>query len=298
MRISVETLTANDAQALLLASVGQRQRPLSNDRVGQYARQMRAGKWRVTHQAVAIDPDGVVFDGQHRLSAIVKAGVPVTLTIARDADPATFDVIDVGRTRSPGHALAIAGYQNVNVLASSSRHFLVYKELIGTTRSTGPDIRTRWASHDIVEFLGTIDGDRVLGSLPDANRLANNLGQIGAKTWLTAAIALLRSVGVNDELRAEFTDRMESGLMLDATSPILAFRRWMTNYANGYKTVRSDARAFTGMAAFVKCWNSWLEGEPVQQVTFRAGLETVPAVQQHRTEALLDRETELIATGR
>lgn len=298
MRISVETLTANDAQALLLASTAQRQRRLDNKRVSLYAQQMRGGKWRITHQPIGIDTAGVLFDGQHRVSAIVAAGIPVTLTVARDADPSTFDVIDVGRTRNPGHALSIAGYQNVNVLASAARHYLVYSALTGTTRSTAPDVRGLWTAADIVEFMGSGDGDRVMASLPDGNRLAYALGTVGAKTWLTAALALLRSHGADDGLRGEFTDRMESGAMLDAGSPILAFRQWMTNYSSGYAALRTDVRAFAGIAAFVKCWNAWLDGEPMHRVVFRPGHETVPEPQQHRTAALFERETELVAAGR
>lgn len=45
--------------------------------VEELATYMRQGKWDVTHQGIGFYEDGTLFDGQHRLHAIIKAGVPV-----------------------------------------------------------------------------------------------------------------------------------------------------------------------------------------------------------------------------
>lgn len=296
MRVATETITPNDALQLLAVSAGQKQRTLDQRRVTLYAQQMKGGQWRVTHQAIAIDADGVLIDGQHRVNAVVKADIPVQMTVARDVDASTFDAIDVGRTRNPGNALAIAGYTNTNVLAAAARHYLVYESLTGTTRTTGPDVRALWSTHDIVEFAGSRQGDYVLGSLGDATRIAAGVAQNGAKTWLVAGLAMLRTHGVDDQLRHEFTDKLESGLMLPSGSPIHAYRRWLI--AGGYASQRSDQRAFVALACFVKTWNGWLNGDEIRHTNFRAGIEMVPAIEVHRAESLIDLEAELIAAGR
>lgn len=49
-------------------------RTLQRKRVEDYAREMKAGRWYVTHQGVAFYDDGSLCDGQHRLAAIVMSG--------------------------------------------------------------------------------------------------------------------------------------------------------------------------------------------------------------------------------
>ena len=49
--------------------------------VEKYASDMRNGLWRKTHQGIAFYEDGTVADGQHRLNAIVSAGIPVEMLV-------------------------------------------------------------------------------------------------------------------------------------------------------------------------------------------------------------------------
>ncbi len=56
-------------------------RTLSRRSVDTYAADMRAGAWELTHQGIAFGADGVLVDGQHRLHAIVKAGVTIKMMV-------------------------------------------------------------------------------------------------------------------------------------------------------------------------------------------------------------------------
>lgn len=42
-------------------------RPLKQAHVDRLAREMAAGRWRLTHQGIAFDVSGCLIDGQHRL---------------------------------------------------------------------------------------------------------------------------------------------------------------------------------------------------------------------------------------
>lgn len=78
----------------------QQNRPIRKSYVHALAQSMKRGEWAVTHQAIALNGTRLV-DGQHRLLAVVQSGLPrVTMTVARDADSATFDAIDIGVKRS------------------------------------------------------------------------------------------------------------------------------------------------------------------------------------------------------
>lgn len=107
----LETVTPNMARQWL-----DRRDPLnrmiSSQTVRAIADEMLAGRWRVTHQTIAFDKEGKLFDGQHRLSAIVLADVSVRMYVARyksdDLDEAKL-ACDTGRMRSIGNVLDITG---------------------------------------------------------------------------------------------------------------------------------------------------------------------------------------------
>ena len=275
MRLEVHRLTPNEAEKLLIGAAEQKQRPMQQTRVQQYARVMRAGDWKITHQPIAIDVHGVLIDGQHRVAAVAASGVSVDLLIAYDADPETFDVVDTGRPRSPSQTLAIAGYTNTNVLSAAARYYLVYAFMEGGTRVPGPEIRGRFTSHDILRFMESVAGERVLSEVPNGARIARTLGRNGVVTWLSAALALLRAHEPESQTREEFLEKLESGTMLEAGSPILALRRWISS-ETGYVKTRRDVAGFIGMANVTKAWNAYITNEPVHLTSFKMGHEPLP----------------------
>ncbi len=86
-------------------------RPISKVHVATLAADLTAGRWKTTHQGVAFDTNGVLVDGQHRLAAIVEAGIGATLQITRGVDPQAFEVIDQHKKRTAGQILAMEGIQ-------------------------------------------------------------------------------------------------------------------------------------------------------------------------------------------
>ena len=279
MRLSVEKLTPSGAEKLLIASAHQRQRSMQQTRVTQYARLMREGQWRVTHQPIAIDASGTLIDGQHRVAAVAASGVEsgVEMLIAYDADPETFDLIDTGRPRSPAQSLAIAGYGNTNVLSAAARYYMVYLFMEGGTRIPGPDIRGRFTAHDILRFMESPAGERLLAEERNAARIAKALGRYGVTTWLAAVLAILRGTEPESVTREEFLEKLETGTMLAAGSPILALRRWISS-ETGYVRTRRDVAGYIGMANVVKAWNAFITQEPVMVASFKMGHEPLPSL--------------------
>jgi hypothetical protein len=64
------------------------------------ARVITEGRWQVTHQGIAFNCDGTLLDGQHRLAAIVDAGKPVKMWVARGLPRPAMNGIDQGRNRT------------------------------------------------------------------------------------------------------------------------------------------------------------------------------------------------------
>lgn len=91
-----------------------RNRPLRDDVVHAYARDMKNARWVYTHQGIAFNDRDELIDGQHRLSAVVLAGMAVRMMVTfglpsqiEGQEMTTMDAVDRGATRSVADQLKI-----------------------------------------------------------------------------------------------------------------------------------------------------------------------------------------------
>lgn len=277
MIVETVLLTPDDAQKLLAVSEGQSQRNIKKASVERLVHAIETGQWRLTHQAIALDSSGIVIDGQHRLHAIARCGVPVQVQIARDVPRSSFDVIDTGTSRSPADVLRIAGHTQVVILAAATRMVLTYDVVMGTT-DTFNAVRSRFTAADIVREA---EGDRGLvtsQAIVPAASIANALGRNGYTTWLTALIVIMRSTpGVNPTTALDFLGSLRDGANLSPGSPILTLRRYLSSDGGLIRTSQGE-RAQVGLATSIKAFNRWVAGDSSQLLAFRVGIERMPAL--------------------
>lgn len=112
----LETILVTPDLAEMFLKNNSANRKLRVTHVDMFVRELQAGTFRTTHQGVAISKSGKLLDGQHRLSAIVKAGIPATMVVAWDCDVETaIDwPVDFGLARTtsdvtgtPHHEIAV-----------------------------------------------------------------------------------------------------------------------------------------------------------------------------------------------
>jgi hypothetical protein len=110
MRTVLETWTP-DRAAETLARRDPRSRPIAPKTVDKYASDMASHRWGYNPHGIVLGPAGEPIDGNHRLTALVKAGVPVAFLTTYVSDPAlALDLklkIDTGRSRSVGDILEL-----------------------------------------------------------------------------------------------------------------------------------------------------------------------------------------------
>lgn len=75
-------------------------RNLSLTRVDAIAQDIIEGKWVLTHQGIAFDDDGNLLDGQHRLAACIKSGLPIKTYVTRGMTKEACIAVDNTRPRS------------------------------------------------------------------------------------------------------------------------------------------------------------------------------------------------------
>jgi hypothetical protein len=93
-------ITPDIAREMLQKNVGNRNpRPKT---FMAYERDMRAGKWVETHEAIAVSKSGNIINGQHRLMALARAGVSLWFLVVTydDTETANQLPIDCGARRS------------------------------------------------------------------------------------------------------------------------------------------------------------------------------------------------------
>ena len=110
METSVVNVTPEIAREWLEKNM-KNNRPVLKATVHSYARQMRNGTWNLTHQGIAFDEDGNLIDGQHRLSAVVEANIPVMMNVTRNVErkPGEVFTIDMGRKRTYANVTLMSG---------------------------------------------------------------------------------------------------------------------------------------------------------------------------------------------
>ncbi len=87
--------------------------------VAQYADDLRNGRWEVTLQGIAINTEGKLIDGQHRLSAVVKSGCTVPMMVTWDVNESTH--LDSGLKRNTKDSLIMAGVMPNNSVFKENR---------------------------------------------------------------------------------------------------------------------------------------------------------------------------------
>jgi hypothetical protein len=84
-------------------------RKLVDAHVERLMREMKAGRWRLTHQGIAFSTSRVLLDGQHRLWAVFLSGVTVPMRVFFNEPTQSLEAIDAGQARSNDQIITLAG---------------------------------------------------------------------------------------------------------------------------------------------------------------------------------------------
>ena len=93
---SLEWVTPNQAKKMLETNIVNR--PISQAKVDQYARDMSNDNWNFSGPLM-FNTQGHLIDGQHRLTAQVKAGLKLKWLIVRNVPDEAQRTMDTGKTR-------------------------------------------------------------------------------------------------------------------------------------------------------------------------------------------------------
>lgn len=181
-------------------------RPISEATVNAYLEEIEAGRWALTHQSIAFNPQGELVDGQHRLTALLRSGRSVVMMVATGFPIQYNSPIDTGYVRRLSH-----------LTGKTNRWVSVVRALCMIERG-----------------LPTKSFKFTLGQVEDVARnhkssidevLAACRTQRACPTGLVAALTFAHPV--NRDLVIAFAREVDTGEMLQVGDPAYALRRWV-----------------------------------------------------------------------
>lgn len=250
-RMYVATVTpALAAQWLLLNTVN---RPLSQSRVKQYVADMVNGRWFLDGNPIkfARTEAGLrLLDGQHRLQAVIDAGIAVQFTIVEGIDAEAMTVMDTGMARTPGNALALQGIPNGKVVAGIARLVFAYdNDAIGASQF----LSIHFTRSVLVDFVRAHQDE-----IDEAQKYGERLRH--ARRHNSPAAGAFYFIGArNEAYRTEFKDFTEQCatlIGLESGNPVLALDKFILRYQG----VRIANKSEVEFAARIKAWNAFVFG--------------------------------------
>jgi hypothetical protein len=253
MKAELKTITPEWA-AEILAEKNIGNRPMSRLHVDALAKEIKRGSWKVNGDTICIN-DRRLIDGQHRLAAVVKAGMCIQSFVIEGIPCDVFDTKDVGKRRSMGDTLGVRGEKNSTRLASA----LV---LIDRYLSGRADIATRYTNTEIGE---------ILQRHPEARKSIQT--GITSKSLMSPSVldACHYLFSKKDPVLAdEFVEKVTRGAGLEDGSPWYLLRERLVK--NSLSSAKLDRPHL--MALCIKAWNAVRTGERPRNIRWIANGET------------------------
>lgn len=217
--------------------------------VDKLAAEILAGRWKVNGDTIRLNKDRLI-DGQHRLAAVVQAGISVQSFVVEGLPSDVFDTIDVGKRRSPGDTLGALGEKNSYRLASAL--MLTDKYMTGRADKS-------------VEYTNT-ELETLLAKYPDVRNSIQT--SVGGKGIIPPSLVDTCHYIFSRKDRAladEFVVKLIKGTGLQEGDPFYALReRLVKNSVSKAKL----SKAYM-LALCIKAWNYTRRGISVRFLRWR-----------------------------
>lgn len=248
----------------ILADNG-RNRVLRTPQVEFHLNNINQGLWELTHQGVAIDTNGELLDGQHRLQAIAMSGKTVPIMLTEGLKPELMNVIDTGARRSPGDVFSISGITHPAVAAATVRTVMNFRQ-------------DRW-SNEVVPHSTLLDAYK---QDSQGYALAIELAKpchkdVGMAPSLLCAVTYMTQRSAAPEPRInEWLRMFLEGVELRKDDVAYVLRRQFRNIKADSK--RMPARTWLGM--YAKGFNLFVLDRKTPQYIRFLDSDTLPSIEQ------------------
>lgn len=254
--------------ALMLMSNFEGNRKLKKTVVSTYAADMAEGRWEpTTNNVIQIGTDGRVYDGQHRLNAVVLANVTVPMYVNLHADPSEYMTYDNGKVRSEADVVNVANAASSQTLAKMVCAFeqgsaTLYSVLRTCSMNGGRKSPTR---AQVREIMITRDAE-MQRHIRLGARMANAIG-VGSKNTYAKALFIIDKL-CDPSFVEEFVAEVGKDFPTDKT--VAAVKMAIIKSTVAKKGLRGDLTADWLAATVIRAYESFVSGSGMTRFTLQA----------------------------
>lgn len=242
-------------------------------------------EWIPNGETVKFDWNGVLIDGQHRLKAIIRSGIPAETFVVTGLDPRAQETIDVGSSRKIGDALKLRGFSYHTNVGSAARYIWGMRQT-GTLRLPAQIPTITQLVEVAEEFPQLQEHGRIVSQVYSTTRAPFGMSMALYELFSQAEANLdaWQSGELGDEpenLNDEYWRRLSKGTGFTSDNdPILKLREQFLRLRNLPQGQQKPRNWILG-ALMIKAWNAWVDGNEVGALRFRTSgnrPETFPAI--------------------
>lgn len=217
-------------------------RPVRERHVKFLAEEIRSGNWQLNGQAIIISDGEEVLDGQHRLKAVIEAGMAIRTLVIYGIKREAFKTIDTGVVRTGGDALILHFPDKQNGIAKAVSVAVPWCYIMDM-RFFGK--RTRISNSEILDYV------KQHPSLWECAEIINGLGKDRLLS-LGAGTALYEIVQRKDsELADDFIRKIYTGELIGANDPEYILRLALIKDLQSIKKYPMEIK----IKMSIKAWN-------------------------------------------
>lgn len=263
MRIEKQLITVEFAEQLLLTNI--KNRAISKFTVDKYASDIIKGNWmQDTGELIKVSKNGKLLDGQHRLRAIIKADMPVSMHIAYGLEEDIFKTIDSGKKRNPSDVFRINDIHYSCRLPGAIKTYIVLKmgyqnsESSSSNTTTSDLLNTYYERTDFWNWNAT-----------NSDRLYQAFSCIITPSTISGMHALFYDL--SPEMAADFMEQLCTGQNVK-NNVIMLLRKKLTDDKLSVKKVTISIKN----GWIIKTWNYYRKGKQVKRIILDTSYEEFP----------------------
>lgn len=258
--MKIETVEITPEFAKTLLNQNENNRKLSRVRVEAITRDILDGNWVFDGSPIRVSSDGELLDGQHRLAAVCRAGVPVVSLLIIGLERDSSITMDSGKSRTLADQLKMQGEKNSTNLSS------VIKACYSAEKDGFISDRLRTISNqEALQFLE--DNPEVREALLIGRRTSSVFPAMPT----SVAGGLYFIFSKIDEVDAKFFFEKLPQAAHEEGSPILALREALISKKVSTKNARGGVSRLWYSGITIKAWNAFREGREIKSLRFSPG---------------------------
>jgi len=256
VRVSIRNIQPQEAALILKGheASGAKQRKIKRTQVDLLVHVLQERQWVFNGQSISIGENGALVNGLHRLTACMRAGLPLLTLFVEDvpASGLAFDTSDQGPKRSIADVLGVHGHADRKILSAVVRIIFLYENRDWSWNSVGFS-GTRPMS--TLDALAIVDKHKMV-----KESLRYGRGCAIASPSIIAAMHYLCSLR-DHELADMFFESLVTGENVQHGEPLQLLRRRLERDRELLK--RDRARQ---LYLITRAWNATRSGESLATI--------------------------------